>query len=94
MGIQLEVNAEIFTTIHNLLAGMRDISDISPDDEATLYNLWRKTVREMSKVELRNGYGIPMEDQIIMTYISFIFCRPLPSSANTFRIRCSAPFPA
>ena len=66
MGIQLEVNAEIFTVIRNLLAGMRDASDISADDDATLYNLWRRTVREMAKVELRAGYGIPMEEQIAM----------------------------
>lgn len=66
MGIQLEVNAEIFTTIHNLLAGLRQSDDISPEDDATLYNLWRKTIREMSRVELRSGYGIPMEEQITM----------------------------
>lgn len=71
MGIQLEVNAEIFTVIRNLLAGMRDASDISADDDATLYNLWRGTVREMAKVELRAGYGIPMEEQIAMLRQAF-----------------------
>lgn len=71
MGIQLEVNAEIFTVIRNLLAGMRDASDISADDDATLYNLWRRTVREMAKVELRAGYGIPMEEQIAMLRQTF-----------------------
>lgn len=71
MGIQLEVNAEIFTVIRNLLAGMRDASDISADDDATLYNLWRRTVREMAKVELRAGYGIPMEEQIAMLRQAF-----------------------
>lgn len=71
MGIQLEVNAEIFTVIHNLLAGMRDAAEISPDDDATLYNLWRKTVREMSRVELRAGYGIPMDEQIAMLRQAF-----------------------
>lgn len=71
MGIQLEVNAEIFTVIRNLLAGMRDASDISADDDATLYNLWRRTVREMVKVELRAGYGIPMEEQIAMLRQAF-----------------------
>ena len=71
MGIQLEVNAEIFTVIRNLLAGMRDASDISAADDATLYNLWRRTVREMAKVELRAGYGIPMEEQIAMLRQAF-----------------------
>lgn len=71
MGIQLEVNAEIFTVIHNLLAGMRDAAEISPDDDATLYNLWRKTVRAMSRVELRAGYGIPMDEQIAMLRQAF-----------------------
>lgn len=71
MGIQLEVNAEIFTVIRNLLAGMRGASDISADDDATLYNLWRRTVREMAKVELRAGYGIPMEEQIAMLRQAF-----------------------
>lgn len=71
MGIQLEVNAEIFTVIRNLLAGMRDASDISADDDATLYNLWRRTVSEMAKVELRAGYGIPMEEQIAMLRQAF-----------------------
>lgn len=71
MGIQLEVNAEIFTVIRNLLAGMRDASDISADDDATLYNLWRRTVREIAKVELRAGYGIPMEEQIAMLRQAF-----------------------
>ncbi len=71
MGIQLEVNAEIFTVIRNLLAGMRDASDISADDDATLYNLWRRTVREMAQVELRAGYGIPMEEQIAMLRQAF-----------------------
>lgn len=66
MGIQLEVNAEIFTVIHNLLVGMRDRADILPDDEATLYKLWRRTIRHMAKVELRTGHGIPLEEQISM----------------------------
>ncbi len=71
MGIQLEVNAEIFTTIHNLLAGIRGTGEISPEDDATLYNLWRKTIRKMSRVELRSGYGIPMREQIAMLQQAF-----------------------
>lgn len=66
MGIQLEVNAEIFTVIHNLLAGMRNLEDIEPHDNALLYNLWRKTIRAMAQTELRRGYGIPMDEQISM----------------------------
>ena len=71
MGIQLEVNAEIFTTIHNLLAGLRAGKGLLPEDDAALYNLWRKTVREMSRVELRSGYGIPMKEQISMLRQAF-----------------------
>lgn len=66
MGIQLEVNAEIFTTIYNLLATMRSEEGIQPEDEARLLHLWRKTVRAMAKVELRKGHGLPMEKQIEM----------------------------
>ena len=36
IGIQLEVNAEIFNTLHNLLCTMREDKDISPSDEARL----------------------------------------------------------
>ena len=64
MGIQLEVNAEIFTTIYNLLSNMRSEEGIQQEDEKCLLHLWRKTVRAMSKVELRKGHGISMEKQI------------------------------
>lgn len=66
MGIQLEVNAEIFTTIYNLLSNMRSEEEIQQEDEKRLLHLWRKTVRAMSKVELRKGHGISMEKQIEM----------------------------
>ncbi len=66
MGIQLEVNAEIFTTVHNLLCSVRKDMGIQPEDEKRLYHLWRKTIRAMSKVELRKGHGISMEKQIDM----------------------------
>lgn len=66
MGIQLEVNAEIFTTIYNLLSNMRSEEGIQQEDEKRLLHLWRKTVRAMSKVELRKGHGISMEKQIEM----------------------------
>lgn len=71
MGIQLEVNAEIFTVIHNLLAGLRGMNEVAEEDHALLDTLWRKTVRAMAKVELRNGYGIPMEEQIEMLRKAF-----------------------
>lgn len=35
MGIQLEVNAEIFTTIYNLLSNMRSEEGIQQEDEKT-----------------------------------------------------------
>ena len=66
MGIQLEVNAEIFTTIYNLLSNMRSEEGIQQEDEKRLLHLWRKTVRAMAKVELRKGHGISMEKQIEM----------------------------
>lgn len=66
MGIQLEVNAEIFTTIYNLLSNMRSEEGIQQEDGKRLLHLWRKTVRAMSKVELRKGHGISMEKQIEM----------------------------
>lgn len=66
IGIQLEVNAEIFNTLHNLLCTMRDEKDISPSDEARLYKLWRQTIHEMSLIELRKGRGLPMSEQISM----------------------------
>ena len=50
MGIQLEVNAEIFTTIYNLLSNMRSEEGIQQEDEKRLLHLWRKTVRAMAKV--------------------------------------------
>ena len=66
MGIQLEVNAEIFTTIHNLLWTMKDEVEIDRADESRLYSLWRTTIREMSLIELRKGHGLPMSTQVSM----------------------------
>lgn len=71
MGIQLEVNAEIFTVIHNLLAGMKHSEEIDAADEDLLYRLWRKTIHAIAKVELRIGHGIPMEKQISMLKQAF-----------------------
>lgn len=71
MGIQLEVNAEIFTVIHNLLAGLRGMNEVAEEDHALLDKLWRKTIRAMAKVELRNSYGISMEEQIEMLRRAF-----------------------
>ena len=65
MGIQLEVNAEIFTTVHNLLCCVKK-NEIDEDDLERIYELWRQTTREMSRIELRKGYGISMEKQIDM----------------------------
>lgn len=71
MGIQLEVNAEIFTVIYNLLAGLRGMNEVAAEDSALLKELWKKTIREMARVELRNGYGISMEEQIEMLRKAF-----------------------
>ncbi|WP_297015494.1 zeta toxin family protein [uncultured Dialister sp.] len=65
-GIQLEVNGEIFTTIHNLLWTMKGDVEIDRADEARLYSLWRTTIREMSLIELRKGQGLPMSTQVSM----------------------------
>ena len=64
MGIQLEVNAEIFTTIYNLLSNMRSEEGIQQEDEKRLLHLWRKTVRAMAKVELRKGHGILWKNRL------------------------------
>lgn len=66
MGIQLEVNAEIFNTIHNLLCTLKQERDIEPQDEARLYQLWRMTIHEMSLIELRKGHGLAMSSQVSM----------------------------
>ena len=42
MGIQLEVNAEIFTTVNNLLSSTQSLSDRLIQDQKRLYALWRK----------------------------------------------------
>ncbi len=69
-GIQLEVNTEIFVTIRNLLSGL-DGAAVSEEDEAELYGLWRRTQREMARVELRRGYGFSMAEQIDMLREAF-----------------------
>ena len=66
MGIQLEVNAEIFQTIHNLLCTLKGEKAIQPADEARLYKLWRMTIHEMSLIELRKGHGLAMSAQVGM----------------------------
>ena len=66
LGIQLEVNAEIFTTIRNLLRTVRQERGIQEEDDDRLIHLWRKTIRAMSKIELRKGHGISMNKQIEM----------------------------
>ncbi len=69
-GIQLEVNAEIFVTIRNLLSGL-DGAAVSEADEAALYQLWRRTQREMARVEMRRSYGFSVEEQIDMLREAF-----------------------
>lgn len=66
MGIQLEVNAEIFNTLHNLLCTIKGEKEISPADEKRLYELWRTTVHEMAMIELRRGHGFAMSEQVAM----------------------------
>ncbi len=71
MGIQLEVNAEIFTTIHNLLAALTEEAAVSAEDRAALYALWRKTVREMARVEIRRARGFTVDEQVEMLREAF-----------------------
>ncbi|WP_296954418.1 zeta toxin family protein [uncultured Dialister sp.] len=66
MAIQLEVNLEIFNTIHNLLCAMGDEIDVKPQDESRLYSLWMSTIREMSLIEIRKGHGLAMSTQVGM----------------------------
>lgn len=65
MAIQLEVNAEIFSTIHNLLWTLCR-NEVTDSDLSKIYNFWRETIRQMSRIELRQGPGIYMDDQIKM----------------------------
>ncbi len=71
MGIQLEVNAEILITIHNLLASLTSETEVDEADRAALHNLWKKTVREMARVELRRGHGFSVEEQVKMLREAF-----------------------
>lgn len=66
MGIQLEVNAEIFSTIMNLLATAKQSMDVASEDLEKLRFLWKTTIRAMDKVELRKGFGIPTDYQLTM----------------------------
>ncbi len=66
MGIQLEVNAEIFNTLHNLLCMIKGEKDVNPADEKRLYHLWRTMVHEMAMLELRRGRGFSMSEQVSM----------------------------
>ncbi|HAT56695.1 MAG TPA: toxin [Veillonellaceae bacterium] len=71
MGIQLEVNAEIFTTVNNLLSSTQSLSDRLIQDQKRLYALWRKTIHELAAVETRTGWGLSMEDQLSMLKEAF-----------------------
>lgn len=65
MAIQLEVNAEVFFVIHNLLwTSCQD--SLRETDKAELYKLWKETVHQMSLIELRQGEGIYMDQQVKM----------------------------
>lgn len=66
MGIQLEVNAEIFSTIFNLLTSVSRYTDVAKEDLETIRYLWKTTIQGMAAVELRQGFGIPMEHQLSM----------------------------
>lgn len=66
MGIQLEVNAEIFTTVNNLLSSTQSPSDRLAQDQQRLYALWRRTIHELAAVENRTGWGLSMESQLAM----------------------------
>lgn len=66
MGVQLEVNAEIFTTVYNLLWTLKDEISVQKEDFHRLYTLWRATIRQMSLIELRQGHGISIPEQVSM----------------------------
>ncbi len=68
VGIQLEVNTDIFNTVHNLI---RQKGNIDPEDEKRLYHLWRKTIKSMAKIEIRKSHGLSMEKQISMLQEAF-----------------------
>lgn len=66
MGVQLEVNAEIFTTLHNLLWTIQKEADVQSRDLKRLYELWRATIESMSLIELRKGEGLSIPEQTSM----------------------------
>ena len=91
MGIQLEVNAEIFQTIHDLLCTLKG----EKADEARLYKLWRMTIHEMSLIELRKGHGLAMSAQVGMLreayaietkYVQDQIFRPVTSAKLTRQV--------
>jgi UDP-N-acetylglucosamine kinase len=64
MGIQLEVNAEIYRVIYNIIWNTQEHDHIDFSDLQRLEKLWFDAVQEIARIETRKGYYIPMEQQI------------------------------
>lgn len=88
-GIQLEVNAEIFHLIYNLIWNTQDIHSINYNDLTVLHNLWKETIQESSRIEQRKGYYIPMEHQIEMLHNAYVIERKyISDQVFTMRVPC------
>ncbi|MCI5837219.1 MAG: zeta toxin family protein [Veillonellaceae bacterium] len=66
IGIQLEVNAEIFNTIRNLLYSIPGSRPLQAQHLHRLDEFSRQTVRAIAEVEERRGYGMSWQEQLAM----------------------------
>ncbi|KGF12195.1 hypothetical protein HMPREF1633_02010 [Tissierellia bacterium S5-A11] len=65
-GIQLEVNAEIFVTVRNMLVADPQSGSRKQRHMERLGELIRRTVAAIAEIEERRGYGISVEEQVAM----------------------------
>lgn len=66
IGIQLEVNAEIFITVRNMLTALTETSAAYDADIRRLNALLLQTHQAQAEIEERRGYGIDWPEQITM----------------------------
>lgn len=66
IGIQLEVNAEIFNTIRNFLYSIPGSRPLQAQHLQRLNELSRQTVRAIAEVEERRSFGMSWQEQLAM----------------------------
>lgn len=66
IAIQLEVNAEIFTTVRNMLTSLPEESEEKTKDIHRLSELIYETLAGQAAIEERRGYGIDHPQQLTM----------------------------